>query len=151
MTYDELAALLATPKYGQSRAISKRAHDIERVIAEGVLGAVLDRNHWEVVRPDGTVQRRLGLFENDGEWHAPNDFYRPLTDAEQALDAMDEMIGRGWSFQPQWNGADFSMVEVFHFGKELYARANVWSLDRSRHAKALTLAVALAYLIEKKL
>ncbi len=151
MTYADLKAICDLPKAERAAAIRQHAREIERVIAEQAMGAVAEGGQWVVCAPDdGRFQAKIGLIENDGEWHAPSDFYRPLEEPYWALRAADQMIARGWEFQPKMNGLDFGACEAYHHSLVLYVRALHWSDAPERHATALALAVALACLAQKE-
>lgn len=150
-TYKELAAICDAPKQVRHAAIFKHAKDVERIIAEQAMGATLVDNIWEIDDTGGTrFPKILGAFDVDDKWHAFHDWYRPLIQADRALAAMDKMIERGWSFEPHWNGLDFSAVGAINYNKGLTVQALHWSRNADRHATALSLAVALACLLEKE-
>lgn len=150
-TYKELAAICESPKAERLAGINKHSHDIERIIAEQAMGAILVNNMWVLDDASGTrFPRNLGLFENDGKMYATGAYYEPLFSADQSLAAVDKMIERGWDFQPKLCGMDFSAVEAFHHEKKLFVRALWWGGDSWRHATALSLAVAMACLREKE-
>lgn len=149
-TYGELAAICESPKEQRAVLIRSYALDIERIIAEQVMGAKLVDNAWHLGTPMIRGAIGLGLFENDGKMHEPGVYYKPMHDAMRALAAMDKMIARGWDFEPHWNGLDFSAVEAFNHEKRLFVQSVFWGHNTERHATAISLAVALACLLEKE-
>lgn len=151
ITYKELSDICELPKLERNRSVLRHAPDITQIIAEQAHGAQLFDNRWVTEDPKTVAfPTSLGMARNDGEMHTPGAFYTPLFSADQSLAAVDKMIERGWDFQPKLCGMDFSAVEAYHHEKKLFVRALWWGDDFWRHAAALSLAVALACLLEKE-
>lgn len=135
MTYEELRAICEAPKEQRAEAIKHFTCEIEAVIAAGPMGWQDCGNYW--LTGLGAV-----CFSMQ---------YDPLRKANQALAAVDQMIARGWYFEPKLAGLDFSAVDGYNHERKLHVRVLHWSNQPERHATALSLAVAQAWLLEKKL
>lgn len=150
-TYRRLIEICEMPKPERTKLVLQHAPDITRIIAEQAHGAQLFANRWLTEDPKSVAYpASLGLAENDGVMRATGAYYEPLLNIDQSLAAVDKMIERGWDFQPKLCGSDFSAVEAYHHEKKLFVRSLWWAETPWRHAVAMSLAVALACLLEKE-
>lgn len=158
LTYKQLDAMLSLAPKERLAAIMGHAPEIDTTIATKAMGALRYHNIWVVPHqnifgPEAEAywaMPRLGLIEEIGCMADPQSYYRPSRRADQALLAMDRMIGRGWSFHPTFGGLDYSQVEARHYGKDLFYQALVWAGSADRHVIALSAAIAVACLLEEE-
>lgn len=151
LDFAQLIEILNLNSREQQKVIAERVPEIDAIIATQAMGAVRYHNMWvlpagqHAETPLGAVPR-LGFIESMGCLSNPLDYYRPCQRADQALQAMDAMIARGWVFHPKFGGLDYSLVDVTCYERALFAQALIWGDRPERHALAISVAVALACL-----